>query len=106
MERSRAGLEWDVTCLDTGVDTPTGGRVAARPRAARGGTFCLTYADGVADIDLAGAARLPRVHGGAGDDHRRAPANPWGVARLDGTDRVAGFHEKPQLDSWVNGGFL
>ena len=48
------------TCLDTGLDTPTGGRVAARRAScSRAARFCLTYADGVADIDLRRAARLP-----------------------------------------------
>src|SRR5947208_180028 len=44
--------DWDVTCLDTGADTPTGGRVARAAKVLGGGTFCVTYADGVADIDL------------------------------------------------------
>src|SRR5262245_41405514 len=42
----------EVECVDTGLDTPTGGRVARLGERLRGGTFCLTYADGVADIDL------------------------------------------------------
>src|SRR5262245_58056475 len=47
-----AGVQWRVECVDTGVDTPTGGRVhAVRERLDE--RFCLTYADGVADIDLA-----------------------------------------------------
>src|SRR5688500_7827191 len=40
---------WKVTSVDTGLDTPTGGRVAAAREHLEGGTFCLTYADGVAD---------------------------------------------------------
>ena len=34
------------------------------------------------------------------------PENPWGVARLADDGRVAGFQEKPRLESWVNGGFM
>jgi glucose-1-phosphate cytidylyltransferase len=95
---------WQIECLDTGVDTPTGGRVHAVRDRLRA-PFCLTYADGVADIDL--AALL--------DHHRRAgalatmtvvrPELPFGVAVLDG-ERVSGFREKPVSEEWVNGGFF
>ena len=93
-----------IECVETGVDTPTGGRVhAVRDRL--DSRFCLTYADGVADIDLRGLL----------DHHRAArslatltvvrPELPFGVAVLDGA-RVTGFHEKPVSDHWVNGGFF
>jgi glucose-1-phosphate cytidylyltransferase len=93
-----------IECVDTGVDTPTGGRVhAVRDRL--DSRFCLTYADGVADIDLRALV----------DHHRAAhalatltvvrPELPFGVAVLDGA-RVSGFHEKPVSDHWVNGGFF
>src|SRR3954468_15690204 len=99
-----AGTAWPIECVDTGVDTPTGGRVhAVRDRLAS--RFCLTYADGVADIDL--SALL--------DHHRRSaalatmtvvrPELPFGVAVLDG-ERVSGFREKPVSEEWVNGGFF
>src|SRR5689334_1365762 len=52
VERFADMLDWDVTCLETGADTPTGGRVQRARDLLAGGTFCLTYADGVADIDL------------------------------------------------------
>ena len=98
--------DWEVTCLDTGLETPTGGRVARAADHLREGTFCLTYADGVADLDLRALLAFHR-------DHRRAatmtvvrPRNPWGVARLGDEGRISGFVEKPRLESWVNGGFL
>ena len=56
IEEFVAAAEWpeevDVQCVDTGLDTPTGGRVALAAEHLRDDTFCLTYADGVADIDL------------------------------------------------------
>src|SRR5919201_1360787 len=45
-------LDWDVTCLETGADTPTGGRVQRARRLLAGGTFCLTYPGRVAAIHL------------------------------------------------------
>jgi glucose-1-phosphate cytidylyltransferase len=97
--------EWTVTCVDTGLETPTGGRVAAAREHLEGGTFCLTYADGVADIDLHALLEFHRAQQAAATMTVVRPQNPWGVAELDG-DRIAGFHEKPPLDCWVNGGFF
>ena len=97
--------EWDVSCVDTGLDTPTGGRVARARDLLEGGTFCLTYADGVADIDLDALLGFHRDERAAATMTVVRPQNPWGVARLDG-ERVRGFAEKPPLDCWVNGGFF
>lgn len=95
---------WRVECLDTGLDTPTGGRVhAVRDRL--DGPFCLTYADGVADIDLAALTASHRESGALATMTVVRPDLPFGVAVLDG-DRVSGFREKPRAEQWVNGGFL
>jgi glucose-1-phosphate cytidylyltransferase len=93
-----------VECVDTGVDTPTGGRVH-RVRDRIDGRFCLTYADGVADIDLRDlVAHHERANALATMTVVR-PELPFGIAELDGA-RVTGFREKPVADQWVNGGFL
>jgi glucose-1-phosphate cytidylyltransferase len=97
---------WNVVFADTGVRTPTGGRVARVADRLAGGTFFLTYADGVADIGLGALVAFHRSHGAAATITVVRPENPWGVAELDGDDRVQRFHEKPRLDSWVNGGFF
>jgi glucose-1-phosphate cytidylyltransferase len=97
--------EWDVSCVDTGKETLTGGRVARARDLLQDGTFCLTYADGVADIDLDALLAFHREEGAAATMTVVRPQNPWGVANLDG-DRVRGFAEKPPLDCWVNGGFF
>lgn len=105
VEEFAADLPWDVTCLDTGADTPTGGRVHRAREELSHDRFCLTYADGVADIDLRALLGFHRERGAAATITVVQPANPWGVAELDG-DRVTGFREKPKLESWVNGGFM
>jgi glucose-1-phosphate cytidylyltransferase len=94
-----------VECVDTGLDTPTGGRIAALGDRLGDGTFCATYADGVADVDL---DALLDGHGAAGALATVTVVRPnlqWGVAELDG-DRVAGFVEKPRSELWINGGFF
>ena len=102
-ERWPDGVE--VECIDTGLDTPTGGRIAALADRFSGGTFCATYADGVADVDLAALLGFHREQGALATMTVVRPHLQWGVAELDG-DRVAGFTEKPRSEHWINGGFL
>jgi len=94
-----------VECVDTGLDTPTGGRVARLGEQLGGERFCLTYADGVADVDLGALLEFHAAHGGLATLTAVRPHLQWGVAELDG-DRVAGFAEKPRSEHWINGGFL
>ena len=97
---------WNVRCVETGLDTPTGGRVVRAREHLEGGTFCLTYADGLADIDLGRLLEFHRGHGRAATVTVVRPENPWGVANIADDGRVTGFTEKPRLESWVNGGFF
>lgn len=97
---------WRVECVDTGEDTPTGGRVDAVRERLGGGTFALTYADGVADIDLRKVLEHHRAAGGLATITATRPNSPWGEARLSESGQVTGFVEKPQLENWINGGFM
>jgi glucose-1-phosphate cytidylyltransferase len=93
-----------VECVDTGVDTPTGGRVHAMRDRLRE-PFCLTYADGVADIDLAGLRQHHDRSGALATMTVVRPELPFGVAVVE-DGRVVGFREKPRAEHWVNGGFF
>jgi glucose-1-phosphate cytidylyltransferase len=95
-----------VECVDTGLDTPTGGRIARVAPLLADRAFCATYADGVADIDLQRLIGFHRGHGGLATMTVVRPPLPFGVAELNGDGRVRGFEEKPQSKSWVNGGFF
>jgi len=96
----------EVTCLDTGADTPTGGRLWHAREALAGGPFLATYADGVADIDLAALRARHESAGTLAAVTVVRPQLPFGVALLDDDDSVRGFHEKPRAEHWVNGGFF
>ena len=96
----------EIRCLETGVDTPTGGRLHRAAPALGGERFCLAYADGVADIDLWALLAHHRDHGAAATMTVVQPRLPFGVARLNGDGSVAGFTEKPRSDLWVNAGFF
>jgi glucose-1-phosphate cytidylyltransferase len=95
-----------VECIDTGLDTPTGGRVARLGERLEGGTFCVTYADGVADVDLGALLDFHHGHGGLSTLTAVRPHLQWGVAELDEKGRVDAFVEKPRSERWINGGFL
>jgi glucose-1-phosphate cytidylyltransferase len=95
-----------VRCLPTGLDTPTGGRALQAARALEGEGFCLTYADGVADIDLHAVLAFHRDHGAVGTMTVVRPELQFGVAELGGDGVVRGFIEKPRSEHWINGGFF
>jgi glucose-1-phosphate cytidylyltransferase len=94
-----------VECLDTGLETPTGGRVKRAEERLEGAPFSLTYADGVADIDLGALVEFHREGDALATMTVVRPELQFGVADLD-QDRVRAFHEKPQVESWINGGFF
>jgi glucose-1-phosphate cytidylyltransferase len=94
-----------VECVGTGLDTPTGGRIALLGDRLDGAPFCATYADGVANIDLGALLEFHRKRGGLATMTVVRPDLQWGVAELEG-DRVAGFVEKPRSERWINGGFF
>jgi glucose-1-phosphate cytidylyltransferase len=95
-----------VECVDTGLDTPTGGRIARLGERLGGEGFCATYADGVGDVDLGAQLDFHRGHGGLGSMTVVQPHLQWGVAELGEGDRVDGFIEKPRSEHWINGGFF
>jgi glucose-1-phosphate cytidylyltransferase len=103
-ERWPDGVE--VECVDTGLDTPTGGRIARLGERLGERRFCATYADGVADVDLAALLDFHRAHGALATMTVVQPHLQWGVAELGDDDRVAGFVEKPRSEHWINGGFF
>jgi glucose-1-phosphate cytidylyltransferase len=96
----------EVECLDTGLDTPTGGRIKLAEERLGDGPFSATYADGVADVDL---PALARFHGD-GDALATVtvvrPELQFGIADVDKGGFVRAFHEKPRVEGWVNGGFF
>jgi glucose-1-phosphate cytidylyltransferase len=96
----------EVRCLDTGVETPTGGRVHQAAAALDGTELCVAYADGVADIDLEALLRFHGEHGAAATMTVVRPRLQFGVAELNGNGVVRGFREKPRSEHWVNGGFF
>jgi glucose-1-phosphate cytidylyltransferase len=97
---------WRVTLVDTGQDTMTGGRIKRVAPYLGGETFCVTYGDGVADIDIRALVDFHEAHGKLVTVTAVQPPGRFGAMRVEG-DEVVGFQEKPQGDnSWINGGFF
>jgi glucose-1-phosphate cytidylyltransferase len=97
---------WQVTLVDTGVESMTGGRIKrCRPYVADQ-TFCCTYGDGVSDVDISAVIATHRENGALVTLTAVQPPGRFGALELAG-GQVAGFHEKPSGDgAWVNGGFF
>lgn len=112
IERFAAGQAWpdavSVECVDTGLETPTGGRIKLlADKLAGEERLCATYADGVADIDLEALLEFHAGHGALASMTVVRPELQFGVTELDGEDgRVTGFREKPRSEHWINGGFF
>jgi glucose-1-phosphate cytidylyltransferase len=98
---------WTVTLAETGLETGTGGRVAAiRRYVEKDAVFLLTYGDGVADIDIGKLLAFHKEHGRIATVTAVRPAGRFGEMRMDG-QRVIEFNEKPQAsEGFINGGFF
>lgn len=97
---------WRVTVIDTGLETMTGGRLN-RVRKYIDGTFCLTYGDGVSDVNISELVRFHKQHGQHATMTVVQPPGRYGSVKIDETESISSFEEKPQGDgAWINGGFF
>lgn len=97
---------WNITLVDTGENTQTGGRLSRIRRFVEGEDFCMTYGDGVADVDIGKLLDFHREEGCLTTITAVRPPGRFGRLDLDG-NRARGFQEKPRGDGdWINGGFF
>lgn len=102
----KATEPWRVTLIDTGEASQTGGRLKRVQRYIGDSTFCFTYGDGVADVDLKALLAHHRSQGLAATVTAVRPPGRFGALEIAG-ERVAGFNEKPAGDGGrINGGFF
>lgn len=99
---------WRVTCVDTGMDSMTGGRLLRVREHLGDETFCMTYGDGVSDVDIRASIDYHREQGGCATMTAVKPPGRFGAFSMrPGDKKVKSFHEKPQGDgAWINGGFF
>jgi glucose-1-phosphate cytidylyltransferase len=98
---------WKVTLVDTGEQTMTGGRIRRiRPYVAEEDAFCLTYGDGLSDVNISDLIKFHQNGKRLCTLTAVQPPGRFGSFALDGLN-VTAFQEKPQGDgSWINGGFF
>ena len=95
---------WRVTLVDTGDATQTGGRIK-RVAEHLDDTFCLTYGDGLGNVDITASIAFHRAHGKKATITAVQPPGRFGALDVAG-DRVIEFREKPAGEgAWINGGF-
>ena len=97
---------WRVTLVETGDETQTGGRLKRVLPYVGDETFCLTYGDGVADVDVGAVIDLHRAEGRLATVTAVQPPGRFGALEVAGT-AARRFAEKPRGDgAWINGGFF
>ncbi|MBS1197804.1 MAG: glucose-phosphate cytidylyltransferase [Proteobacteria bacterium] len=103
----RKAEPWRVTLVDTGDETMTGGRLKRVAEYVRDEeAFCLTYGDGVSDVDIGAGIAFHQQHGKMATVTAVQPPGRYGALDMAGNS-VRGFMEKPQGEGgWINGGFF
>lgn len=98
---------WEITLVDTGETTMTGGRLKRVARYLDDEPFCFTYGDGVADIDITALVEHHSKSNMLATVTAVQPPGRYGALEFNGDTQVSGFVEKPQGDGgWINGGYF
>lgn len=107
----KKGEPWRVTLVDTGENVMTGGRIKRVADYVKDEAFCLTYGDGVSDVDITASIEFHKKSDTLVTLTAVRQSGRFGVFTLQGEDEKIGtFKEKPQGDgvenAWINGGFF
>ena len=97
---------WRVTLVDTGQDSMTGGRLKRISKYVQDDNFCMTYGDGVADVNITELVDFHKREGRLATVTAVQPPGRFGALNIQGTG-IQSFREKPKGDGgWINGGFF
>ncbi|WP_441000584.1 glucose-1-phosphate cytidylyltransferase [Fodinibius sp. SL11] len=99
---------WTITLVDTGNGTMTGGRLKRVKELIGNETFCLTYGDGVSDVNITNLIDFHKSHKHIATVTAVQPTGRFGAFRLESEEyKITSFREKPKRDdTWINGGFF
>ena len=99
---------WLVTCVDTGDDTLTGGRLKKiKEFLDPNEPFLFTYGDGVGNINIKSLLKFHKSHGKLATVTAVNPPGRFGILKINESDDVTQFNEKPDIgNAWINGGFF
>ncbi len=99
--------DWTITFIETGLETETGGRLKRVREYLDEETFCLTYGDGVSDLNIAEEIAFHKKHGKQATVAAVRPPGRFAALEFDAEGNVIDFREKPQDEvGWINGGFF
>tara|TARA_B100000029_G_scaffold193452_1_gene191567 strand:- start:2012 stop:2719 length:708 start_codon:yes stop_codon:yes gene_type:complete len=99
--------DWEITFLETGLKTDTGGRIKKAKNIINKRTFLLTYGDGLADININNLIKFHNSHDGLVTMTSVQLASRFGVLDIGKENIVVRFNEKPkENEAWINGGFF
>ncbi|MDM8160285.1 glucose-1-phosphate cytidylyltransferase [Labilibaculum sp. K2S] len=99
--------KWKVTIVDTGLNTMTGGRIKRIQEYVGNETFCLTYGDGVGNVNIAETIELHKSSGKILSMTTYQPSGKLGVLDISEDGSLKSFKEKPENSgSWINAGFF
>ena len=100
-------IDWNLTLVDTGKGSMTGGRVKRMQSYIGNETFMLTYGDGVSNVDINKLINFHKSHGKMVTVSAVRPAARFGELEINTNKQVTSFQEKPQLNNgWIKGGFF
>ena len=100
------GESWNVTLVDTGIDTQTGGRLKKIEEYLDDETFCFTYGDGISDIQIDQLVRFHNDNKTIATVTAVQPSARFGALNIR-ENKVISFKEKPPGDgNWINGGYF
>ena len=98
--------DWDITFVDTGLETLKGGRIKRLEKYIKSDSFHLTYGDGVSDIDISELVKFHKSHKAMGTVTAVHPPSRFGEMVIE-DNCVTNFDEKPQMETgYINGGFF
>lgn len=105
-EYFRRCSRWNIVFAETGEDTNTGGRIKSIEKHIDSNNFFITYADGLANIDINKLLDFHYSHGKIASITVVNPRAGFGILKLNNENLVTEFEEKPLLNQWINGGFF
>ena len=98
---------FNITLVDTGAETMTGGRVKRVEKHIDGDSFMVTYGDGLADIDITKLLAFHSSHGRLATITTIRPISRFGMVNVDeNRGKIVSFAEKPRVPGWINAGFM
>lgn len=99
--------KWKIVFAETGLETNTGGRLKKIEKYLEGEeTFCVTYGDGLSDVNIEKLLSFHKSHGKTATLTAVQPFSNFGLIKISEENAVTEFQEKPRLQEWINGGFF